>query len=173
MKPVTSLGIRDDLSMKWNKKGLVREHIRDTSEAGSKCLFPQAKMAITPSAPVGDSRGFALVVTLSLMILLTLVAVGLLSLSAVSMRSSSQSKAESDARANARMALMFALGELQKHTGQDTRITAPADIVEPNAPTLTGVWKSWEGTDHDGTGRPILDELGRLVGGSAGGRSHS
>ena len=35
-------------------------------------------------------RGFALVVTLSLMILLTVIAMGLLSLSAVSLRSTSQ-----------------------------------------------------------------------------------
>jgi len=36
-------------------------------------------------------RGFALVVTLSLMILLTIIAVGILTLSTISLRSSSQS----------------------------------------------------------------------------------
>ena len=70
------------------------------------------------------SHGFALVVTLSLMILLTLIAVGFLSLSAVSMRTSAHAKAEADARANARMALMFAIGELQSLAGQDVRVTA-------------------------------------------------
>jgi hypothetical protein len=110
-------------------------------------------------------RGFALVVTLSLMILLTILAVGLLSLSAVSLRGTSQAAAQSEARANARLALMLAIGELQKHTGPDTRITAPADILDaPNTPEndkrppLTGVWRSWEGSDHElGTfaGRPI------------------
>jgi type II secretory pathway component PulK len=70
-------------------------------------------------------RGFALVVTLTLMILLTVVAVGLLSLSAVSLRTTGQSSALSEARANARMALLLALGELQKHAGPDQRITAP------------------------------------------------
>lgn len=99
--------------------------------------------------------GFALVVTLSLMILLTVIAVGLLSLSAISLRSSSQGLAQAQAQNNARMALMFAIGELQKNAGQDTRITAPANIVDPNSPMLTGVWKSWEGSDHEANGSPV------------------
>lgn len=92
-------------------------------------------------------RGFALVVTLSLMILLTLIAVGLLSLTSISLRTASQSDAMSVARANARMALMLAIGDLQKNAGPDQRITARADVFEkPNDkitnPRLTGVWKS-------------------------------
>lgn len=93
-----------------------------------------------------------MVVTLSLMILLTLIAVGMLSLSAVSMRTSSQALAQSQARANARMALMIAIGELQKNAGPDMRITAPADILDEENPPLSGVWKSWEGSDHEATG---------------------
>ena len=74
-------------------------------------------------------RGFALVVTLSLMILLTLVAVGLLTLSSISLRSSSTSSAIAEARQNARMGLILAIGELQKHAGSDQRITATADLA--------------------------------------------
>ena len=103
-------------------------------------------------------NGFALVVTLSLMILLTVVAVGLLSMASISLRSSSQSEDMSAARSNARMALMLALGDLQKTAGLDTRITARADLVNENNPPVLGVWKSWEGTDHDGTGRPIAPD---------------
>jgi Tfp pilus assembly protein PilX len=75
------------------------------------------------------NQGFALVVTLSLMILLTIIAVGLLSLSSIALRSTSGSSAMSEARQNARLALMLALGELQEHAGQDQRITATADIA--------------------------------------------
>jgi type II secretory pathway pseudopilin PulG len=107
-----------------------------------------------PAQRIWNQSGFALVATLSLMILLAILAVGLLSLSAVTLRSSGQGAAQAEARANARMALMVALGELQKHTGTDTRVTAPADILNPGAPSLTGVWRSWEGDDHDATGRP-------------------
>lgn len=89
-------------------------------------------------------KGFALVVTLSLMILLTVIAVGLLSLSSISLRSSSQGNAMATAKANARLALMLAIGELQKNAGPDTRITAPANLVNNSASSgITGVWKSW------------------------------
>jgi len=103
-------------------------------------------------------RGFALVATLLLMVLLTIIAVGLLSLSAVSLRSSAQGAAQAEAKANARMALMIAIGELQKHAGPDMRVTAPADVIDSSNSPLTGVWKSWEGSDHEAsgilTGRP-------------------
>jgi hypothetical protein len=48
-------------------------------------------------------KGFGLMVTLSLMILLVVVAMGLLGLSAVALRSSSQEQAMAQARSNARM----------------------------------------------------------------------
>ena len=85
-------------------------------------------------------------VTLSLMILLTVIAVGLLSLSSISLRSAGQGSALSEARANARLALMMAIGDLQKNAGLDTRVTARSDINDKNVlnPRLTGVWKSWD-----------------------------
>lgn len=105
--------------------------------------------------PRSSERGFALIVTVSLMILLTLLVVGLLSLSSIALRASSQGDAMSAARANARLALMLAIGELQQHTGPDTRITARADILGEENPPVFGAWKSWEGTDHDASGRPV------------------
>ena len=91
------------------------------------------------------NRGFALVVTLSLMILLTIIAVGLLSLSAISLRSAASGEASARAYANARLAVMLAVGELQKEAGDDRRITADASILSATAPqpSLTGVWSSW------------------------------
>ncbi|WP_035612214.1 hypothetical protein [Haloferula sp. BvORR071] len=100
--------------------------------------------------------GFALIITLSLMVLMTIIAVGLLGLSSISLRGSGQGDAVARARANARMSLMLAIGELQREAGLDTRVTARADILDKNNGPLLGVWKSWEGTDHDAsTGRPI------------------
>ncbi len=74
-------------------------------------------------------RGFALIITISLIVLLTLIAVGMLSLSGITLRSSNHSKSLDTARQNARFALMLAIGELQKHAGQDQRVTATADMA--------------------------------------------
>lgn len=101
------------------------------------------------------TAGFALIVTLSLMILLTVIAVGLLSLSSISLRDSAQSSDMATARSNARLALLLAIGELQKTAGPDTRVTARADVVDSSYPPVLGVWKSWEGTDHNNEGRPV------------------
>jgi len=81
------------------------------------------------NARLAPRHGFALVVTLSLMILLTVVAVGLLSLSSVTLRRSGNESAMEVARANARLALMMALGELQVHLGPDTRVSARAETL--------------------------------------------
>jgi len=75
------------------------------------------------------SGGFALIVTLSLMILLTVIAVGLLTLGSVSLRGSAQGEAMQTARSNARLALMIAIGELQSKVGPDDRITARAETL--------------------------------------------
>ena len=96
------------------------------------------------------NTGFALVITLSLMILLTVIAVGLLSLSAISLRQSAQTDPLAVAQANARMALMLAIGELQHSLGPDTRVSANAKILEKSGVSIsdpleqiTGVWEAW------------------------------
>lgn len=100
------------------------------------------------------TKGFALVATLSLMILLTLIAVGLLTLSTVTVRAGGREEAMATARANARLALMIALGELQRTMGPDTSVSAPAAAVYADKtaqrPHLTGVWKGWHWTPTPG-----------------------
>lgn len=80
-------------------------------------------------------QGFALVVTLSLMVLLTLLAVGLLSLSAVSLRAGGGNEAMAEARANARLALLLALGRLQQEMGPDMRVSGEAALFDQNEAT--------------------------------------
>ena len=96
--------------------------------------------------------GFTLVVTISLLVLLTMLVMGLLSLSTLTLRRASADAANAEAQSNARMAMMLALGELQKNLGRDQAISAPASLLdrEPNTPELndvqnpllTGVWTS-------------------------------
>lgn len=106
-----------------------------------------------------DNRpnAFSLVVTLTLMVLLSIIALGLLSLSSVALRSTQADNAGRIARANARMALTVALGELQTYMGPDARVSARAETlskdsrigggVSPNTPKA---W--WVGVSHsDGT----------------------
>ncbi|MDH4445966.1 MAG: hypothetical protein QE267_12665 [Akkermansiaceae bacterium] len=99
---------------------------------------------------VGVDRGFALIVTLSLMILLTVIAVGLLTLSSISLRTSTRAGAQQQAQANARLAVMMALGELQKELGPDQRISAPGSQLLEEANVTgpkhwIGVYESWKG----------------------------
>lgn len=108
---------------------------------------------------VSTQSGFALVVTLTLMVLLSILAVGLLSLSSVAIRETSTEGPQQIARANARMAMMVALGEIQTHLGPDARISARAETLgnDPRAGGSVGAdspqsW--WVGVSHsDGTTR--------------------
>ena len=106
-------------------------------------------------------NGFALVVTLTLMILLLILALGMLSISTVSLRNTAATQDLDIARSNARLAMVLAVARLQELAGPDTRVTAPADaLADSNGPSqLTGVWRSWEGNDHDKSdGSPITPD---------------
>ena len=106
----------------------------------------------------GMSKGFALVVTLLLLVLLSLLCLGMLSLSSISLRASVGNSDISKARSNARMALMLAIGQLQKEMGPDQRVSASGAIISGatvNHPHWTGVWDSWKaGSDTSGEDEP-------------------
>ncbi len=88
--------------------------------------------------------GFALVVTVSLMVLLAVVALGLLTLSAIELRATAQGNARAVAMANARLAMVLALGDLQKKLGPDRGISASASLAVKEAPLgVTGAWEPW------------------------------
>ncbi len=89
--------------------------------------------------------GFALVATVSVMALLVMIALAMLSLSATELRSVSEEGHQAAARANARLALMLAIGELQKQTGPDQRVTARAAILETGDPTTDPRNRNWLG----------------------------
>jgi hypothetical protein len=124
--------------------------------------------------PCGPGRGFALVVTLTMMVLLVLLAVGLLSLSSVSLRASSQNSSMAEAKANARLALMMAIGQLQRELGPDSRISAPHDAGSPSGgqPHWTAVYDAWTadpaGTQADTPGTRKVNFRKWLVSGESG-----
>ena len=75
-------------------------------------------------------QGFALVLALSLMSLVFLLVVSLVSLVGTDLNLAELRKQKVLAQANARLGMMVALGEIQKHLGPDTRISATADILD-------------------------------------------
>jgi hypothetical protein len=99
-------------------------------------------------------HGFALISTLSIMSLLVMLVIGMMSLATTETKLADATKYEMEAKANARMALMIALGELQEAVGPDQRITANAAILDDTPedeaidnvaePHVMGVWKSWD-----------------------------
>ncbi|MGJ8723913.1 MAG: hypothetical protein ACSHYB_05095 [Roseibacillus sp.] len=96
-----------------------------------------------------EPLGFALVATITLMILLSLIAVGILSLSATSLRKSGPESDLITARSNARLSVMIAISQLQKTLGPDQRASATADLTVPNGfAKWTGAYGNEEVADY-------------------------
>ncbi len=102
-----------------------------------------------------EPKGFALIATISVMVLLVMIALAMLSLSTIELRASQNGRAMAEAQSNARMALMMAIGDLQKQLGPDQRISMTADQrSDPSSDGgetsaalgnryWTGVYNSW------------------------------
>lgn len=104
-----------------------------------------------PGSLIGLNRksgGFAIIATLTVMILLAMVAIAFLTLAAVQVQTGASSKHRVIAETNARLALMVALAELQRDMGPDQRVSASAEILEDAEEASveqkhwTAVWKS-------------------------------
>lgn len=95
--------------------------------------------------------GFALVLALMLMAFVLLLLLSMTTLVQVETRAANTNLQTLQARESARLALMLAIGELQKHAGPDQRVTARADILgdgnfDPSAKFWTGVWDTTDPT---------------------------
>jgi hypothetical protein len=99
------------------------------------------------------SDGFALVIALSLMAFVLLLLLSISTLVRVEQVGANTACQRMKAEQAALLSLNMAIGKLQETAGLDQRVTAPAAAVASvNGPKqLTGVWRSWEGNDHDKT----------------------
>jgi hypothetical protein len=113
--------------------------------------------------------GFALIATISVMVLLVMIALAMLSLSTIELRASQNGRAQAEAQANARVALMIAIGELQRTMGPDQRISARAEtmalhpqlgIAVGSNPAASNTPKSWwVGVSHSDPDKGIDPDM--------------
>ncbi|WP_309379810.1 hypothetical protein [Cerasicoccus frondis] len=102
-----------------------------------------------PTSNHNAEHGFALVLALSLMSFIVLLLVSMASLTTVEIHAAEHIRASNKAKENAQLALLVALGELQKYAGPDQRVTARSDIAGNGLPHphWTGVWDSADTTE--------------------------
>ncbi len=82
------------------------------------------------SKRASNKHGFAIVMALSLLSLVFLLVISLVNLVGIDLSLGDARKQRVLAQAHARMGMMVAIGELQKHLGPDTRVSATADILD-------------------------------------------
>ena len=94
-------------------------------------------------------KGFALIATLTLMMLLAMLAVAIMGTAASQNRIALQTMLQAEARQQALVGLDAAIGELQVELGPDQRVSATSGILsdgpDSKAQHLLGVWNSWDG----------------------------
>ena len=118
-----------------------------------------------PQSAVRRERGFALLITITLLAFLVLLLVSLAALTRVETQVASNNQQLSQARQNALMALNIAVGQLQKYAGPDQRTTARADIDATLASTTTqngrwtGVYGSAVAANYSATADSVAIDL--------------
>lgn len=94
--------------------------------------------------PRQPTRGFALLLTLTLLSFLVLILVGLATYTRVESGVAVTMQRQTQARENALLGLNVALGQLQKYAGPDQRVTTTAEAFSYRTGSrwFTGVWDS-------------------------------
>jgi hypothetical protein len=125
------------------------------------CYPYQVRLKFESQSTSCGADGFALVIALSLMAFVLLLVLSISTLVQVEQASSANIVAKMEAEQAALLSLNLAIGKLQELAGLDQRVTASAAaLASVNGPQqLTGVWRSWEGDDHDkADGLPIVPD---------------
>lgn len=99
-----------------------------------------------PSSRAAGRRGFALLITITLLAFLVLILVSLATLTRVETAVADNSRRLDQARQNALLSLNLALGQLQRYAGPDQRVTATADIG--GTTSIAGVPAAADGRRH-------------------------
>lgn len=101
-------------------------------------------------------HGFALIASLTLMMLLTLLAVGIMAMASSQSRIAMQTVLQAEARQQALIGLDDAIANLQIEMGPDRRVSASSGIISESEGSISqhilGVWDSWSGPIY---GKPI------------------
>ena len=101
-----------------------------------------------------NQRGFALIITLALISFVFLLVITLISQIRLDMSYADARYNHILAKANARVGMMIALGEIQKHLGPDMRVSTTADIYDDRIESEK---------DYLTTGYPLNNALGESV----------
>ncbi|MBC8041070.1 MAG: hypothetical protein H7Y06_11040, partial [Opitutaceae bacterium] len=114
-------------------------------------LFSSTHHRVGRILPVQRRRGFALLITITLLAFLVLLLVSLAALTRVETSVAANNQVLARARQHALMGLSIAVGQLQAHAGPDSRLTAQANLLGANVgnPWFTGVWTA------DAAGAPV------------------
>ncbi len=119
-------------------------------------------------------KGFALIATLTLMMLLAMLAVAIMAIAASQNRIALQTMLQAEARQQALVGLDAAIGELQVELGPDRRVTANSGILDNNdkgaAQHLLGVWNSWDGPIY---GKSVSGQGSKISTTYSKGRGHA
>jgi len=121
---------------------------------------------LEPPTKRSRDSAFALVLALSLMAFIVLLLLSLVTFIRVETGASETGKYQAMARQNALFGLNVALGELQRLSGPDARVTARADVLSNTSAdkrNWTGVWDTTKSTDNG--------FIGWLVSSSSGAQS--